>query len=1209
VSTGASDNTIGGLSGAGSNTITSIRDALHVEAGSGSITTLGMNLYSQATNIVSGAVQLGASNAIPATSAVTVAVGAILDLDGFDDAIASLAGTGAVELGSAILTTGSDNTSTSFDGVISGAGSLVKTGTGTLILSGMSTFTGATTILAGILMQGAANALPGSSAVTVSAGAILDLNSFDNAVGSLAGAGSVVLESATLITGSDNTSTSFAGIISGTGSLVKTGTSTFTLSGINTYTGATTIIAGILTLGATNALPGSSVVIVVAGATLALNNSNDNTSTSFAGTVSGAGGLAKIGSGTIILSGISTYTGATMVSAGVLRLGATSAVPASSSVTVAAGATFDLNNSSLAIGSLAGAGAVTLGSGTLTTGGDDTSTAFSGILSGTGRLIKTGTGTLTLSGENTYNGPTLVTAGTLLVNGSQPTSDVTVSNGAALGGAGAVGKIMANGAVSPGGPGTAVLQTDETAFNAGSSLVVKLNGTTPGSGYDQLNAVGPVALTADAVLATTAGFQSSSGDSFTILQSSSRITGTFRGLADNSTLTISGQLFRIHYTPNSVILTRLVLPTTTVLISSFNPSSFGQPVSFTATVTALASAAAFPTGTVTFKDGTTPLGTATLDPSGNAALSIATLPAGPHLITAVYDGDVNFTASTSAALNQVVVAATTKTVFSPANASVFGQPVILTAQVTVVSPGAGRPGGTVTFREGAITLGTGSLDGQGIATFTTSTLTVGTHVLTAIYSGESNFTASTSLPLNQMVNQAATTVLLSSIALGQAITFTATVTAAAPGSGNPTGTVTFQDGSTMLGTSRLADRVATFTTSSLTGGTHRITASYNSDPNFIGSTSAPLEQTIAVVLPSQTSPDTSSSSPRTDPQLSGTSNAPQPKPSVTTSVGVGVFGLSGGVVGLLSGVSVTGPVTPSSGTSVISDTTRQAGSRPLASTAGPASGSDDIAGQRPVIRSGDLASSGFEPGLPSSNAGFQPGLPSSSDITLGPIDIARFLLTGVRPSASLLLQQGSTIAPVATVTTGRAEEDSENSQDPAPEEKSIWPNYVIGLHDTFNRSPVEALDRLPGVSRTPETPARGLAVMAAPESAANGKEARSKLRLREIKIRRVEPDPVDGRSRHKRTAVPAEAWALNVLNPKTDRIGPECDIPLPKGSPAHILEAAPLRTGAVSTIARATVFLAGLLLSWPRRIQARTCKARMHELAARGSVTSCLTGE
>ena len=138
-------------------------------------------------------------------------------------------------------------------------------------------------------------------------------------------------------------------------------------------------------------------------------------------------GLTKSGSSTLILNGAGTYSGATTVNAGILRAGTTQAFGINSAVTT--NAVLDLNGFNNSIGSLAGSGTVTLGAGTLTTGGTNTSTAFSGVISGAGAFTKVGTSTQTLSGNNSYTGATTVNGGTLLVTGSLAgTTAVTVAN-------------------------------------------------------------------------------------------------------------------------------------------------------------------------------------------------------------------------------------------------------------------------------------------------------------------------------------------------------------------------------------------------------------------------------------------------------------------------------------------------------------------------------------------------------------------------------------------------------------------------------------------------------------------------------------------------------------------------------------------------------------------------------------------------------------
>src|SRR5207247_1513982 len=141
-----------------------------------------------------------------------------------------------------------------------------------------------------------------------------------------------------------------------------------------------------------------------------------------------------------------------------------------------------------------------------------------------------------------------------------------------------------------------------------------------------------------------------------------------------------------------------------------------------------------------------------------STLSVAT-----HLITVSYSGDTNFAANTSATLSQTVnKASTTTTDVSSVNASVFGQSVTFTATITPVAPGAGTPSaGTLTFKEGATVLGTSAVSGAG-GTFTTATLSVGTHPITVVFSGDACFKTSTSAVLSQTVNQANTTTTVTS---------------------------------------------------------------------------------------------------------------------------------------------------------------------------------------------------------------------------------------------------------------------------------------------------------------------------------------------------------------------------------------------------------------------------------------------------------------
>jgi hypothetical protein len=209
----------------------------------------------------------------------------------------------------------------------------------------------------------------------------------------------------------------------------------------------------------------------------------------------------------------------------------------------------------------------------------------------------------------------------------------------------------------------------------------------------------------------------------------------------------------------------------------------------------------------------------------------------------------NVTASQSLSITIAAASSrtTTTVVTSSYNPSVYGQTVRFTA--TVINPKKTPSSGNVTFKDGNIILGTASVNRSGISSFDTSKLSVGTHSITATFSGNTSFDKSTSAPLIQTVNKAATATAIRSSSnpsrFGRLVTFTATVSAKSPGSGTPTGTVTFMDGNnTFLFTASLKSGVASFSSSSLTRGTHSIKVIYSGDNNYNGSTSTVLSQVV-----------------------------------------------------------------------------------------------------------------------------------------------------------------------------------------------------------------------------------------------------------------------------------------------------------------------------------------------------------------------------
>ena len=196
-----------------------------------------------------------------------------------------------------------------------------------------------------------------------------------------------------------------------------------------------------------------------------------------------------------------------------------------------------------------------------------------------------------------------------------------------------------------------------------------------------------------------------------------------------------------------------VLPanTTTLLQTSSERSQFGAPVRLRAFVAHESPSRRRPSGTLTFQAGTTRLGSATLSAvigttvDAVAELTVTTLPVGESVLTAIFEGNNNSTTSTSAPLLHVVVPGATLTALvSAVNPIVVGQSATFTAAVSAVAPSSGIPSGTVTFLDGTVVIGTGTLDASGRATFSTTTFAAGARTITAVYDGSTNFLTSTS---------------------------------------------------------------------------------------------------------------------------------------------------------------------------------------------------------------------------------------------------------------------------------------------------------------------------------------------------------------------------------------------------------------------------------------------------------------------------------
>jgi fibronectin-binding autotransporter adhesin len=376
--------------------------------------------------------------------------------------------------------TAASSTSLEINGIITqnNAGrSLTLDGLGTVTLGGTAsnTYTGLTTVSAGTLnlnktagvnaigsgglqiSSGATTALLASNQIadtaTVATSGTFALGTFSETIGALTGDGNVTVGNGSTLTvgASNNLNSTFAGVISGAGTIAKAGIGTFTLTGSNTFGGAgqtVSINGGVLEVNADAALGNSANSLTLNNATLLLssgltssrnfvltNNSvidTDNDLTSLSGTISGTGMLVKNGTGDLSVTGANSYTGGTTINNGTVTVNSASSLGATSG-------TLTINAGTLEVATgYTSARNVILGNAASTIQVNPSQTfTTTGVLSGTGSLNKSGSGTLTLTGANTFTGGTVVADGTVIAaatSGSAlaSTSSITVNAGGTL---------------------------------------------------------------------------------------------------------------------------------------------------------------------------------------------------------------------------------------------------------------------------------------------------------------------------------------------------------------------------------------------------------------------------------------------------------------------------------------------------------------------------------------------------------------------------------------------------------------------------------------------------------------------------------------------------------------------------------------------------------------------------------------------------------
>jgi autotransporter-associated beta strand repeat len=554
----------------------------------GTLVVSSNNTYSGRTILIAGTLEAGSATALSPNSAFTV--NSTLNLNGFNNTIGSLSGTGTVlnnaEAAAATLTVGNDNSNSTFSGVVENGTSvlqLTKVGTGTLTLTGANTYTGGTNLNGGILAVNSDGNL-GTGPLSFNGGTLEALAAGGGIISSKgitlnAGAGTFLADA--------GTNSILNGVISGVGSLTKNGPGMLTLTGANTYTGGTNLNGGILavnsdsnlgtgplsfnggTLEALAGLTSNKAITLNAGGGTFLADSS--TASTLSGAITGVGALTKTGSGTLILTGTNTYGGGTTLSAGTLQLGNGGTTGSITGNIIDNGAlVFNRSNTLTFGGVITGTGSVqqngtgttvltgnntyaggtTINAGTLQLGNGGTSgsivgnvidngalifnrsntVTFGGVISGTGSVRQNGTGTTVLVRDNSYSGATTVNGGSLIVDGSIASAQTLVNSGGFLGGHGTIGGNLVNsGTVGQLNSPETLTVTGNYTQNPGGTLQIQIAGLGTGQ-HDLLAVNGHATLAGNLQLVRRGGFNLSPGDQIVFLTANNGVSGNFSNL-------------------------------------------------------------------------------------------------------------------------------------------------------------------------------------------------------------------------------------------------------------------------------------------------------------------------------------------------------------------------------------------------------------------------------------------------------------------------------------------------------------------------------------------------------------------------------------------------------------------------------------------------------------------------------------------------------
>jgi subtilase family serine protease len=394
---------------------------------------------------------------------------------------------------------------------------------------------------------------------------------------------------------------------------------------------------------------------------------------------------------------------------------------------------------------------------------------------------------------------------------------------------------------------TITLTPATTTPLAGSQLLITASISPPTSGLAP--PTGTVTFTLDGASLGSATVNSGT-------PSTATITITAPGVGGHTLqATYSGDTNYTSVTSSAVTITISKTATTLALVPATTTPLGGSSLQVVATLSITGTSTATPTGTVTFTmDGTTQ-GTATLAGGTTATTSITVPASGSHTLQASYGGDSNFLASTSPSVNIIVAKTPTTTVVSPATTTpTVGTPLVVNATITPSTAGSTQPTGNVTFTVDGVSAGVESVvaGSPSTASVTISTLTSGTHVLVASYSGDTDYAASVSASVTITVGKSPSTTVVTPATLtptaGSSLVVAAAVTSASTSSVNPTGTVTFLLDGVIQGTGTVTSgspSTASFTIPLITAGSHVLTATYSGDTNYAASTSAPVAITAS----------------------------------------------------------------------------------------------------------------------------------------------------------------------------------------------------------------------------------------------------------------------------------------------------------------------------------------------------------------------------